>query len=415
MGQFGEMKEVKDLFDLCTEAAELEKFKRSFLNVATTFRNEDRQKAAELFNILPEKLADDRDIQQLRSITVPPKVWGDKSIVIYCGGGTPDAWAYPSIFSGIGGSEEAVIYLSRELAKQGYEVTVYNRCGSMDGEYDGVKYVPYHHFSVRDSFNIIIGWRNPYLFSQSIAAKKKYIWFHDIVQPVHLNDLIINNVNKILFLSEWHSKNVPVPEDKIYITNNGINVDDMTVGEKTGDLIWSSSYDRGLLPFVKNIFPAILKEYPDVKLHVAYGWQNIDKELEKVPALAELKHELAPILENHPNIVHHGRLPHAKLHELMSTCSIYPYASEFGETNNITSQKMQASGVYVVTTAQAGGTPERIIFGDVIDAPEIYRNKESQQKYTQALLKAMKTKHKPKDVSEFDWKVTAQAWVKDLL
>ncbi|EHJ11445.1 hypothetical protein CWATWH0003_3817t4, partial [Crocosphaera watsonii WH 0003] len=33
-------------------------------------------------------------------------------------------WAYPSIKKGIGGSEEAIIYLSQELVRLGYQVTV---------------------------------------------------------------------------------------------------------------------------------------------------------------------------------------------------------------------------------------------------------------------------------------------------
>lgn len=45
---------------------------------------------------------------------------------------------------GLGGSESAVILISKELKKQGFDVTVINNCISNDtfeGIYDGVKYL----------------------------------------------------------------------------------------------------------------------------------------------------------------------------------------------------------------------------------------------------------------------------------
>ena len=46
---------------------------------------------------------------------------------------------------GLGGSESAVILMSRELVKLGFEVTVFNNCldstNSSPGIYDGVRYI----------------------------------------------------------------------------------------------------------------------------------------------------------------------------------------------------------------------------------------------------------------------------------
>ena len=44
---------------------------------------------------------------------------------------------------GLGGSESAVILISKELVKLGFDVTVYNNCedtAAKPGIYDGVKY-----------------------------------------------------------------------------------------------------------------------------------------------------------------------------------------------------------------------------------------------------------------------------------
>lgn len=46
---------------------------------------------------------------------------------------------------GLGGSESAVIQVAKELAKIGFDVTVYNNCFTDDtapGVYDGVVYCP---------------------------------------------------------------------------------------------------------------------------------------------------------------------------------------------------------------------------------------------------------------------------------
>jgi hypothetical protein len=290
----------------------------------------------------------------------------------------------------------------------------------MRGTYNGVEYKPYYHFNPRDVFQTLISWRIPALFLQEFQAKKKYLWLHDILYPEAINDTIIQNVDKILYVSKWHSENVPsVPVEKRYITNNGINKKDFEKlpPKRPYSLVWSSSYDRGLLPFIKNIWPLIVKEIPDVTLDVAYGWGNILKTMKEFPHLEALYKELAPILDNSKNITHHGRLSHKKLAELIGSSMVYPYASEFGETCNITSMKCQAAGTYVITCSGAGGTHERVRFGKVIECTDIYTNTEKQQEFAKAVIDYLKNpKEAPSDVADgFLWSDTANEWVRDLL
>jgi hypothetical protein len=59
---------------------------------------------------------------------------------------------------GLGGSESAVIRVSQELAKLGFEVTVFNDCTSDDsrpGLYDGVWYEPLNQAEYCESFDIL--------------------------------------------------------------------------------------------------------------------------------------------------------------------------------------------------------------------------------------------------------------------
>lgn len=62
---------------------------------------------------------------------INPKRWGNKSIVWYAGY-TPKQWSPDSIKTGIGGSELALINLSKEWSKLGYQVTVHTALKEKD-------------------------------------------------------------------------------------------------------------------------------------------------------------------------------------------------------------------------------------------------------------------------------------------
>ena len=415
---------IKKLLEDCQCASHTENFVMSFIAVADEVRKNDRLKAIKLFECLPNRLDEDIRIQNQRHLITPPKQWSDKSVVIFCGKSL-ESWAYPSVFTGIGGSENAVINMSIELTKLGYEVTVYNSCGDMRGNYAGVEYVPFYHFNPNDNFNTLIGWRNPRMFETKIKANKKIVWLHDIAADWQFSDDGTKNADKFIFLSKWHRSNKPnVPEKKVFISNNGIDpkLVDPNKEKKPNSLCWSSSYDRGLLPFIKNIWPLIKKEIPEVTLEVAYGWNNIDKEMDILPELRTLREELTPLLEGE-GITHHGRLNEKQVSEMYQRSMCMPYASEFGETNNISSQRAQANGCYVITTQQAGGTPEYLKFGEAVPFDNIYTDKKAQEVFARQVVNylkypKMKTIFKEMSsdiVNTFSWKNTAKTWKKGLL
>src|SRR5438105_6186006 len=76
-----------------------------------------------------------------------------KDLVIYCGH-TEHQWSPAA--SGYGGSEEAVIHLSRELAKLGWNVTVYNNCGHKPVADGDVVYRPFWDFNPRDKQDVAV-------------------------------------------------------------------------------------------------------------------------------------------------------------------------------------------------------------------------------------------------------------------
>lgn len=418
----------KELYKQAKKAFETEKFVNNFVGVATVIGNYDRIKASRLFEALPGNLDEDIRIQQARFLLVPPKTWDDKSIVIYCGKGNGEKWAYPSIFSGIGGSEEAVINMSQQLTKLGYKVTVFNDCGDLRGIYSGVEYVPYYHFNMKDNYNTLIAWRTPGLFNYDLKAKKKYVWLHDLAFPQQFSEKVLKEVDKFIFLSKFHRGNMPsIPDNKVFISNNGINPKDFEKlpEKRPNSVFWGSSYDRGLLCLVRDIMPLVRKQIPNATLDVCYGWNNIDREIKNQPGiypdLEALKAELEPLLHQ-DWIIHHGRVSHAKLHDIMGSCMVHAYPSEFGETNNITAMKSQAAGCYLVTTSQAGATPEKVRYGEIVEGDSIYTNKKLQEEFSKKVVTYLKglehinTKDMRKELGkEFSWEATASSWQKGLL
>lgn len=413
-------KDIDGMYKDCLEVKRGEDFVKSFVTVAGYIRDKDRLKAARLFEALPTEADHDVRIQGLRKMIVPPKVWDKKTVAIYCHPGHEE-WAYPSLFTGIGGSEEMVIRLSTELNKQGYKVTVYCRCGTMAGEYYGVKYVPYYHFNPKDKFDVAVIWRYPGFLTDPLSSRKTYVWLHDIVHDTTFNEDIIKNTTKFMFLSKWHRNNAPqIPDEKIFLTRNAIDPKDFVTvpAKKLNSLVWTSSYDRGAVCLGRDILPLIEAEIPEVTLDIAYGTANLEKEMDRIPILKETYEEMQKIFKK-KNVTHHGRLPHKSVHALQAQSMIHAYASEFGETFNISSIKAQANGTYVITMSQAGATPEYIRYGKVIAGDGIYSDKKLQRQYADEVIKFLKNptplseEERGRIIDEYSVARLAKEWVNE--
>lgn len=137
----------------------------------------------------------------------------------------------------MGGSEEAVVYLARELAKQGWEVTVYGAVdeeyidkGCRSGDNNGwdhecetyekhVTYLPWKHFNKSDNFNVFVGWRAPE-FTEYIKAKVKIADIHDLIGT---NAVRPYPDVTYFFKSQYHKDHYPdLPDEKSRVIGNGI-------------------------------------------------------------------------------------------------------------------------------------------------------------------------------------------------
>ena len=278
---------------------------------------QERYKLKTLMSSVPSDIAYNPIISNIRNQVMPPKVWGDKDIAIFCGAGF-EVWNGKTIKErGSGGSEEAVYYLSKELAKLGWKVTVYADPGEEIGLHDGVDWRNYFEFNTSDVFNILIGWRNVHLFKNPIKALRKYLWLHDIPNMMDYIDPKtqqmyphVKGIDKIIPLSMAHRNMIKqISDEKIMVSTNGIVLKDIEkVKEKKDNhkCIWTSSYDRGLEHLLK-IWPDVLKEVPDATLEIMYGTKLFDQFYANNPERMAWKTKVFEMMKQ-KGITHHDRV-----------------------------------------------------------------------------------------------------------
>jgi tetratricopeptide (TPR) repeat protein len=92
----------------------------------------EAEKIVPLLQAVPIDFQKEPFYAQMRHKHIPPRLWDEDEIAILCGPGF-EPWTPKSIEKGLGGSEEAVVYLGQELAKLGWKVTVYANPESEEG------------------------------------------------------------------------------------------------------------------------------------------------------------------------------------------------------------------------------------------------------------------------------------------
>ena len=336
---------------------------------------------------------------------------------------------------GIGGSQEAIIYLSQELVKLGYAVTVFNRCSDMEGEYNEVVYQSVDKFNPQDNFNVLIfhrAWTQPMLMK--VKARKTALWMHDnpqlfppVEEPQRLE--FRASFDKFFMLSNFPKSLLPdwIPEDNIFLTTNGINLEDFNltgIARNPKRLISISDYTRGIENFLTQ-WDQVLKEVPDVELHIFYGWQLIDAlinspYLNKYPQLPEKKKQILQLFAQ-KNVYEHGRIEHKKLVEELfkSGIWVYPYHTAV-EIFCISAWKAQAAGCVPVVTTYAG-LDETVKSGIRIKGPA--GDEKTNNAFIPAVIDLLKNPEKQESLRQealylkdsFGWDRVDQQWHQEFI
>ncbi len=274
-----------------------------------------------------------------------------KDIVFFCSH-TERVWTPEALKEGIGGSEEAIIHLSKGLVERGYNVTVYNNCGVKAQEFDGVIYRPYWEWNYRDKQDVVVLWRHPKMLDYEINADKVFVDMHDVIASGEYNEKRIENVTKVFFKSKCHRNLFPqIPDEKCEVVQNGIVWDDFQdeVERDQYLMINTSSPDRGLKTLL-DAFSKVKERVPEARLEWAYGWGVWDTVHGADSEKMGWKDELEKRMEEMDGVTNLGRVSHAEVADMYKRAGVFAYPTAFFEIDCISARKAQAAGSYPVAT-----------------------------------------------------------------
>lgn len=358
-------KDVKGYVKTITQVVEDKHLTEKVVAIVQTLKkNKEEKKIKILMDAVPKQLDDNPIIVRLRQ-EGEPFTWPQKSIVIMTGDTALDAWGPWSLKEGIGGSEEAIIRLAPKLAAAGYKVVVYAKPGADSGMYDGVMWRNFWEWNPEDVFDIFVAWRAPFIFEKEIKARKKYLWLHDVMEPGEFGQNRLDNIDKVIVLSNYHRSLFPmIPDEQIMLSANGIDPEEFSITGIERDphkLVYTSSHVRGLA-YLYKIWPDVKKAVPDATLDVYYGRESYDKVHKGNPERMKWMDEMIVKAQELEGVTDYGKVGQDKINEAFFSAGIWPYPCPFPEIYCITAIKAQAAGAVPVASNYAA-LDETIAFG----------------------------------------------------
>ncbi|HYR42281.1 MAG TPA: glycosyltransferase family 4 protein [Terriglobia bacterium] len=266
----------------------------------------------------------------------------------------------------LGGSESSVVYMARNLARCGHDVTVYCNTPSPGASHRPLpegeaEYVHYHQFftdytSAR--WDVLISFRSfdPFLLGR-VAARMIY-WTGDASdQPAleHFEHAALQeNIDLIFCVSNWHRRSFieafDLPSEKVIATRNGFcpELTSHATVRQWSRCAYSSTPFRGLEILLK-MFPLMRACNSDLELDVfssmkVYGWTP-EADQNAFGAIYEHARQ--------PGVSWHGSVAQPVLLKNLGKTGLFLYPNTFAETSCIAAIEAQASGCVVVTSARA--------------------------------------------------------------
>lgn len=409
-----QIKEILTVIDNGIKEAELV---RAITTVGSELKTKD------FWKLIPTKFMEYPEVMHEKNKIITRTSTGGKDMAIYCGNCVVEWDGDSDKDGGIGGSEEAVINITKRLVPMGWNITVYGR-PRKEGIYDGVEYKHYTDFNPNDKWDVFVSWRMPSVFSVDINAKKKYCWLHDCTPEDAFSGDILRRIDKIIVLSKYHRSLYPgIPEEKFLYSGNGIDPQHFAWQRDKikNRCIYTSSPDRGLECLLE-LWPKIIKEVPDATLHWYYGWEVFDKLHKDNPEKQEYKAKIKKLLDQ-PGVFEGGRITHDEIAEEYKKAEFWLYPTEFTETYCITAAKAQAAGAYPITTTVAA-LDETVQYGTKYPVRDMYSNQESKDKFVEDTVHLMKNPDEVKleidgmiewACGHFDWINIAKQWDNELI
>jgi glycosyltransferase involved in cell wall biosynthesis len=327
----------------------------------------------------------------------------------------PDAghpWDPKHTDEGVGGSEIAVINLSKELAKLGHKVVVFNRC-AVPETYDGVEWKHLNDFDEYEKlhpFDYMMVSRLPEF--RFINSKTKVIyWAHDLNYYERITPTNWQYFDKFLILSRYHyrffSEAYPwITTDFYDILPNGLDLSrfEQEVERNPKKLIYSSNPDRGLT-ILLDMFEELHKWDSELELHVfGYYPDNVRKQ--------------PTYWRDMPGLIYRGYHNQQELAREYMSSKLWLYPCIWLETFCITAIEAQAAGTPCIVS-EWGPLRERIgNAGIVIDG--LKKDDDHKHRFVEAVKELLRDKEKwgvfssngLNQAKNFTWENSAHSLIK---
>jgi len=382
----------------------------------------DKKELKKFLDKLPEKVKSHPQICYFKNQNFVKEKTSGKDLVYYCGY-TTKIWN-PEIANtkGVGGSEEAVINLSKELAKYGWNVTVYNNCGK-GGEWDGVKYRPFWEYNVRDNQDVTILWRSPRSVDYDLKGKV-VIDLHDVISNEEFTPERLAKIDKVFVKTEAHKILFPNVEQQVVIPN-GI---DPTLFKgkvkKNPYLILNTSSPDRHLEATLDIFEELIRREPKKpwKLAWYYGWGVYDDVHEQNNEMKDWK---VKQMERFNKLVKEGRaeggmmIGHKEIAKKYLEAGIFLYPTQFMEIHCISAVKAQLAECMMVTSDFAAlkeTVKTKCVHtdGKKWETESTFGDTENRDKYVEAIFKWKAGDVSQKVEDEYNWLSVTSQWNNEL-
>jgi glycosyltransferase involved in cell wall biosynthesis len=252
--------------------------------------------------------------------------------------------------AGVGGSEASLILFSRELARRGHTVEVFNLAEN-EGRFRGVCYRNLRRFRAEDECDLLVVFRAAIPSLAQVRARHVVYWSTDI-QVADWDQTIFPFVDHVFCMSEFHldfmaANYIRLPQERTTVLGLGIHALDYELDQsepprKTGNrLIYCSVPDRGLV-HLRRLFPRIRASIPDAELLVTSDFtlwgrasvqSGVEEHFKGIEGLSVL-----------------GNVPRARLVELQKSAKIMAYPCTYTEGFCISAAECMAAGAVPVTT-----------------------------------------------------------------
>jgi glycosyltransferase involved in cell wall biosynthesis len=349
----------------------------SVKTVAANRRPKDQKDAGrllrEVLSTLPEipQEAEEAGMGRIEPLDERP----GNDLVFFCGP-THERWGPVNRKTGIGGSEKAVLEMSKRLQKRGFRVTVYASVPSEQRGLDdaGVLWRHFSEFNYETPRGTVIFWRNPAGAIAPIPCLKRIVWCHDVQDPNRWTPEICAAVDEVWVLSKFHASTLGAARhmlgNKLVVTRNGIDSELFHAASlkglerKPNRVVYSSSPDRGVITAIK-AFQEAFKNDVTAELHVFYGFtrhflkQAARYEYGHVPDtnqdenMYSYMQRVMRYADADDRIKWRGRVGPEQLAEELTKSGVWFYPTRFDEISCMSAMEAQAAGCMVVATDKA--------------------------------------------------------------